>query len=581
MLPSVITATARLRRLAVLSGLAVAIFLSALPGFAVGSWTKLTHAPPGPISLMLLLSDGTVIAANANTSSNWYRLTPDIHGSYLNGTWTTLAAMHDTRLYYSSEILTNGRLFVAGGEYGTGAARAEVYDPVSNVWTQAPIPVSLLDPGSASPEVGANQAFFDSESKVLPDGSVLIPPVAALNVGGTLIYYPASNTWSNGPTFFKTGYPDQDEASWLKLPDNSILTIDPDGTTSERFIPSLGKWIDDSSVPVAIYDSVGGEMGPAFLLPDGRAFFLGATGHTAFYTPSGGTSPGTWAAGPDIPSGLTTPDAAGAIMVNGKILCAVGPALFDNSGGVPQYTGPTSFYEFDPVANSFTAAPTPTGGTANYPPFETGMLDLPDGTVLYSHQNTSVYVYKPDGTPVAVGTPAISSVTGNSDGSYQLTGTLLNGISEGAAYGDDAQMNSDYPLVRLTNSTGNVYYARTYNWSSTGVMTGTNLVSTQFQLPAALPVPGTYSLAVVANGFSSAPVTLTLPLSLQLTRVTNSRQVVLSWPSVPANAGLETSSNLSSGVWFPVTNATTLVSNRSVLTNATSAPRAFFRLHVH
>ena len=63
------------------------------------------------------------------------------------------------------------------------------------------------------------------------------------------------------------------------------------------------------------------------------------------------------------------------------------------------------------------------------------------------------------------------------DGSFHLTGTLLNGISQGAAYGDDAQMDSNYPLVRAADGTGNVYYLRTFNWSSTGVQTGNTVVS--------------------------------------------------------------------------------------------------------
>jgi hypothetical protein len=560
--------------------IAVWALVSPSPGLAVGTWAKVVNAAPGPVSLMLLLPDGTVMAANSNTSSNWYRLTPDIHGSYVNGTWATLAAMHDTRLYYSSDVLTDGRVFVAGGEYGTGAARSEVYDPLSNTWTPVPIPLALLNPANGSPEVGEKQGFYDSISKILPDGSVMVAPVGAINIGGTLIYYPASDVWSNGPAFVRAGYPDQAEASWVKLPDNSILTIDPYGTNSERFIPSLKHWVNDANVSTPIYSTVGDEIGPALLLADGRAFFLGGSGHTAFYTPSGNANPGTWATGPDIPGGLTTPDAAAAMMVNGNILCAVGPALFTNSSGVVQYTAPTSFYEFDASANTFTATGTPSGSTENYAPYVTGMLDLPDGTVLYSRFSSTLRVYQPDGLPLAAGKPAISSITENADGSYQVTGTLLNGISEGAAYGDDAQMNSNFPLIRLTNSAGNVYYARAFNWSSTGVMTGTNLVTTQFTLPAALPMAGTYSLVVVANGISSDPVSLTLPLSLQLTPSAGSKQIVLSWPSLPANAGLETAADLHSGTWSPITNGVTLVSNRFVLTNSTGSASAFYRLQL-
>src|SRR5213078_944085 len=100
--------------------------------------------------------------------------------------------------------------------------------------------------------------------------------------------------------------------------------------------------------------------------------------------------------------------------------------------------------------------------------------------------------------------PIVQSLSQNADGSYHLTGLGFNGISEGACYGDDLQMNSNYPLVRLTDAAANVYYARTYNWSATGVMTGTRIVSTEYRLPTGLPaVP--YNAVVVANGIASDP----------------------------------------------------------------------------
>ena len=92
-------------------------------------------------------------------------------------------------------------------------------------------------------------------------------------------------------------------------------------------------------------------------------------------------------------------------------------------------------------------------------------------------------------------------------GPHVLTGTLLNGISEGVSYDCDAEMRSNYPLIRMTNSAGQVYYARTFNWSSTGVVTGSTPETTQFALRG-LP-GGTYSLVVVANGNSSAPYSFT------------------------------------------------------------------------
>lgn len=458
-----------------------------------GTWRPLANLPPSGVNLMVQLPDGTVMCARNNGSvigNLWYRLTPDATGSYVNGTWTTLAAMHDTRLYYPSQVLRDGRLFVAGGEYGTGGPRAEVYDPLSNVWTQLTIPASLWNP--------ASNDFYDCNSEILPNGNVLLMPVFPHSSGIPLIYDPVANAWSNAGRLFRGSY--QDEASWVKLPDDSILTIDPFGTFSERYIPSTNTWVNDGVVPVSLYDPYGFELGAGVLLHTGKAFFLGSTGHTALYTPSGTTSPGTWVAGPDIPGSRGTPDAPAAVMVTGNVLCAVSPV--PTSGN--HFPSPTTFYEYDPVANSFISVGAPVGSSDNIPTYQEAMLDLPDGSVLYSHFARQLYVYMPSGAPLAIGKPTINSITPNGDGSYHLIGTKLNGISEGASYGDDLQMNSNYPLVRLT-ADHSVYYARTYNWSRTSVQTGSAPVSTEFVLPAGLP-PGDYSLEVVANGNPSDPV---------------------------------------------------------------------------
>jgi hypothetical protein len=542
--------------------------LVSMDAVAVGTWVPLNNLAPDYIGMMLLLSDGTVMASAGGETNNWYRLTPDSFGSYVNGTWSTLSPMNDTRLYFASDVLRDGRVFIAGGEYGTGTATAEVYDPLSNTWTRATVPLTLLDPSQPSPAAGGNQAFADAISTVLPNGNVMVAPVYSRTVGGTLIYNSTSNAWSAGPNFFRIGYPDQAEASWVKLADGSILTVDPYGTNSERYIPSLNRWINDSTVPLSLYDT-NGELGAGILLSDGRAFFPGGTGHTALYTPTSTTNAGTWVAGPDLPNGQGTPDAPAAMMVNGKILCATGFAQTFNP--------PESFYEYDPAANSFTQASAPDGSPAlafAYP-YATTMLDLPDGTVLFCDLDLQLYVYQPDGSPLASGKPTINSITLNADGSYHLTGTKLNGISQGAAYGDDNQMDSNYPIVRMTNSTGNVFYARTFGWSSTGVMTGNTPVTTEFTLPPGLPV-GKYSLVVVANGNSSDPVTFVTLVPLQITL--SGGKAVLAWPSSATNAVLETTTNLSSGNWTMLTNGVALVSTNFVLTNSLSGRRAFYRL---
>lgn len=475
-----------------------------IPGrmMAVGSWSKLNNAAPGAVNGLLLLSDGTVMAAgndDVTISNVWYRLTPDTNGNYANGNWTTMPSMHNTRMFCASQVLQNGNVFIAGGEYGNGGNTAEIFN--------------TLPGGGWSFTAAGGAGYGDAESEILSDGTILVAPVGwgSYPQWATLIYNPFTNGWS----FAGSSLTYQDEASWVKLPDNSILTIDPyndsSGTNSERYIPlpTLGAWINDAHVPVSLFNGFS-ETGPAFLVPDGRAFFVGGSGRTAFYTPTGNTNKGSWAAGAIIPNGMAGLDSAGAMMFNGKILCALGPPMPGSGTWVNQ----TYFYEFDPVANSFnTNVSSPTGGSSdNVYCYYSMMLVLPTGNILYSHFGTDLYVYQPDGSPVPAAKPVINSLTWNPDGSVSLTGTGFNGISEGADYGDDFQPHSNYPLVRITSSsTGNIFYGRTFNWSSTGVMTGTKVVSTQFTVPPTLP-PGNTSLVVVANGIASDPISFYGPV---------------------------------------------------------------------
>lgn len=484
---------------------------------ASGNWLTLANPAKAAVQLMILLSDGTVICANnPSTSSSsagfvWYRLTPDPFGHYVQGEWSDIAPMHDSRLYYSSQLLHDGRLFVAGGEYGSGGAKAEIYDPQHDLWTQINPPALFLDPTQPSKDGTNLQSFVDAASELLPDGRVLIAPVWPKLSAGTLIYDPRSNTWTNGNSAVGGN---QDEATWVKLPDQSILTVDPFRTSSERYIPALERWIQDAPVGVALYSPIGDEMGPGFMLPNGKAFFLGGSGHTALYTPSGNTNYGTWVTGPDIPNGLTAADAPAAMMPNGKILCAVAGAPYTNSSGKTQFSAPTSFFEYDytvGTTGAFTQVSGPTGLTDNVKSYTTAMLVLPDGSVLFSDSTeqdfpatgAKLYVYVPDGTPVTVSKPSISTIAPNPDGSFHLTGYNLNGFSEGAVYGDDLQMSSDYPIVQFRDPiNGHIDYCRTINWSSDAA-DGTG--SLDFMLPQGL-IAQPYEVSISVNGVLSDPL---------------------------------------------------------------------------
>jgi hypothetical protein len=468
---------------------------------ALGTWTNVVQAAPSPVQHMLLLPDGTVMAQQAGTTTNWYRLTPDIHGSYINGNWTTNAPMIYSRQYYASAVLRDGRVFVAGGEYGTGGNKAEIYSPANNTWVEIPVPAGLISPTPTNP-----QGISDAGSVILPNGDLLIAPVQPSVAFATMIYSFSSNSFSAGPKYLGV----QNEATWVKLPDDSILTIDATRNanqlnTSERFIPSLNAWIPDAPLTVAMYNSAQ-ETGAGVLLPDGRAFFIGGNGHTAYYTPTGNTSQGKWTAGPDLVSPGVGWDEPAAMMVNGKVLyqTALGPPVPVNQ--------PRGYYELDPLNNYpvGTITQAPSWGDTN--DISHIMLDLPDGNVLVSYGTSTLRIYQPDGAPTASGKPTISSITPNFDGSFHITGTRLNGISQGSSFGDDVQNDSNFPLVRVDNGSGNILYQPTFYWSSTSVATGNQLVSTEFFPFQTLTAGFPYSLVVVANGNSSDPFTFYAPV---------------------------------------------------------------------
>lgn len=461
--------------------------------YSQGTWTQVTNLPPDTSGgAMLLLSDGTIMCKTQTGGTGmgsigtvWNKLTPDASGSYINGTWSVLAPMANSRLYFSSQVLKDGRIYVAGGEYGTGGALAEMYNPLTNTWSAIPAPGGTIS---------------DANSEILPDGQVI-----QAMVNGTLkttkIYNPSTNTYSAGPSSLGI----HNESAWVKLADNSILFVDRNATTSERYIPSLNQFTADATVPVSLYDPFGLETGAAVLLPNGKAFFLGSKGKTAIYTPSGNNSPGSWVAGADIPNFNGTPDAMMAIMSDGKVMCVVSPTPTSAN----HFPSPTSFYEYDYLTNTYLQIPAPYNGmTINAPCYIFNLINLPNGQLMLSEQDSKkYYIYTPAGSQLAAGQPTIGNIIQSGCTNFTITGTLFNGISEGSCYGDDWQNATNYPIVQLKNGS-NVYYARTFNWNRTAVMTGNLPDTTQFTLPVNLPHL-TYSLVVIANGIHSDPVSFT------------------------------------------------------------------------
>jgi hypothetical protein len=491
---------------------------------SAGTWQPLATTNPasGPTNtqVALLLSDGTLMVqpGSAIATNSWYRLTPDATGSYVTGTWSALASMNEQRYNFSTALLPDGRVFVLGGETSSPdpfTNTAEIFDPTGGAngsWksvASVPTPRTNIDlpPGKSASQWG------EDPIEVLPTGRVL---AGYFNDPTVYLYDPSANTWTPLPNK-KLRQDSTAEEAWVKLPDNSILSYDVHSSLSsgvfhaQRYIPSMHQWTDASNVnatnPPQVLNSTTISDGDVsgFLLPDRRVMFFGADGATAFYTPS----TNIWTAGPSQPTvminGVVTPTVAtdnpGAVLPNGDILIALSP-LGGRVNGHYTYPSPTYVYEFNPITQTFTDVTPPglTNENCNY----VNMLVLPTGQVLLTNQFGQMQVYTPSGSPRSFWRPTVQNVQSNGGGSFTLSGTQLNGISEGAVFGDDWQTASNYPIVQLTNSSGQVFYARTFGWSGTGVAFNTP-GTVNFKLASGLPT-GNYSLSVIANGIPSSPI---------------------------------------------------------------------------
>jgi hypothetical protein len=454
--------------------------------------TNLTHQPPDGAEVEMLLTDGTVMV-QGNQGQDWYKLTPDINGSYVNGTWTQLASLESNYDPYAmaEAVLADGRLLIEGGEYNFGSFSftnlGEVYDPVANTWTP-------LTPPPGWDYIG------DSPCAVLPNGNFIIGRKFDMQMAEL---DPHTMTWT---ALGSTGKSDWNaEEGWTLLPDGSLLTVDVlNNPNSERYIPSQQKWVSDGNTVANLQGppEVGcipygggtycppGETGNAVLRPDGTVFATGAihqgarAGHTAIYRPGASpTDPGTWTAGPDFPNGDSADDNFAVLLTNGKVLVEG-----SNTG---------RFYEWD--GTHFTATLSSFGGS---------LITLPNGQVLVGGSQ----VYQANGGPLQIWAPIVTIVpTSVTRGqTYRVIGRQFNGWSQAASFGDEFQTATNYPLVRITNiATGHVFYARTHDHSYMGVVTHSTPTYTNFDVPPGMET-GASKLVVVANGIASNATTITV-----------------------------------------------------------------------
>ncbi len=488
--------------------LTFAFLVSAGQSIFAQSWQALTSQPPNGtgVGAVLLLTDGTVIAHQEDGGNwqAWYKLTPDINGSYLNGTWTQIAAMPSGYgpLYFGSAVLKNGEVIVEGGEYNFGSSSwtnlGALYNPKTNKW------VSVAPPSGWT-------TIGDAQGVNLATGKYMQANCCTTQAA---FFNPGTKTW----TATGTGKADwNDEEGWTLLPSGNVLTVDAyvngynaTGTRYELYNPGTGSWSSPGNTPVQLWDSAancGGssaasyEVGPAVLRPDGTVFATGANrcgaGHTAVYN----SSTGTWSAGPDFTGAFDVADGPAALEINGNVIVMTSPGIFGTGA---------HFYEWNGSSLSTVAGPPNSTVDSSY---YGHLLELPTGQLLFTDFSNDVEVFTPSGTYNSAWQPKVStapsSVTHGTNG-YKLTGTQFSGLSQGGAYGDDFQDATNFPLVRIVNnSTGHVFYCHTRGFSSMGVATGSKTVSTIFDVPSKIEL-GASTLYVVANGVPSAGTAITV-----------------------------------------------------------------------
>jgi hypothetical protein len=492
---------------------------------AGGTWTNVKAGPKNAgFCNPLLLTDGTVMVASCDTKS-WFKLTPDQAGNYATGTWSKLADLpviggtQYAPLYHASAVLPDGRVIIMGGEYNGPQSvwtnLGAIYDPLANAWTPVSAPL-----GTQWAQIG------DAQSIVLTNGQFMLATCCAYHPTADALFNPKTLGWTEvaGPRF---GGQYQDEQGYTLLPSGDVLTVDiwtssilggPASRNTEIYMPQKASWLRGPQTPVSMPDQdVCGtfEIGPSALRGDGTVVQFGAnTGCAAGGSPIDPTAvldthTRQWAQGPNVPSvcgadgatACTLADAPAAVMPDGNL-------LFAASSGYGN--APTHFFEYSPT-NRITQVSDPLENSTGEGSYSYFFLDLPNGQVLVTDFSNQMEVYTPAGQPIAAYAPIVYAAPDKvkAGGTYKLVGAQLGGRTAGAYYGDDAQMETNYPIVRFTNvATGDVVYARTTDLSNYSVAPKA-LGEAKFTVPSTIET-GSSLMEIVANGAASKPSIVTV-----------------------------------------------------------------------
>jgi hypothetical protein len=372
---------------------------------------------------------------------------------------------------------------------------AEIYTPSSGTWST----ISPAD-GTANgnlPVLSSAPLGFELGPELrLEDGRVLV-------IGAnqhTALYTESTNTWAPGPDMLAdlTGlggtipnaFYGADDAPAAELPNGHVLLAADAGPNP---VSENGSTTQGSPV-ITLPASAGIQYFWPVAQQDGKNTVIPANAYVC-----------------DFPGPNQVAICVGNNFANARSTTSVGLVF----GGL--FQNPTKLFDFNPAAGTMTpiAGPPPTDCLSTV---QTGtllpctgsyvvrMLMLPTGQMLLTDSSNQAWVYTPDDSAPLSLRPIVNRVTPLGGGVYAITGKQLNGQSAGSAYGDDDQMDSNFPIVRLSDpSTGNVYYCKTTNWSSVSVGGDGTPETVDFTLNPNV-TPGNYTLTVIGAGIASVPV---------------------------------------------------------------------------
>jgi hypothetical protein len=480
-------------------------------------WQLLKNQPNfggGPEHLYLM-TNGKVLMQSRDGQGfdKWWLLTPSNTGSYIDGTWSqvpTPSGGYNPK-NMNGAVLHSGNFMIVGGEQNTNASgvmedntnQSYIYDVVKNSWANVPPPMNGMGDWKT---IGA-APFIE-----LADGRVMVGRNGSTNSAGipAMLYDETKGSWTLTGTNKNTS---NNEEGYTLLANDKVLNVwNGDDNPqmlgmAETFDPSTGLWTLTSKAPVSTGH---GEIGPAISLPNGKVLQMGATGKNELFDPANNT----WTLVPDFPKlknglQLAAADNESVVLPSGNVLVIT--SVFTCSTENCYWMGPARWFEYDIASNSWSSVnDDPIISSASNIANGVQVLSLPNGQVMMSGEGRIAF-YTSKSTNLSW-SPVVSTVSSSElspNNTYSISGNQLSGLTQGTAWGDEQQNQTNYGIVQITNKvTGHVSFARSFDYSSTSIQP--DVPSTLKFVLDPKTENGPSLLRVIASGFASAPTNVTI-----------------------------------------------------------------------